>query len=373
MKKDISILVVDDLEMNRSILIDLIEPMGYSMLEASNGKQALELILKHKPDLILLDLNMPEMDGFELLRVIKANPFTKIIPVVVITGLSDQENHLKALEAGADDFLTKPFNFSFLKARMKSLLTLKMLYNQNILYQEKLKNSNVVLLEKLIRTQDVTIVALAKLAEFRDPETGEHLERMREYVKILSLELRELPKYREHITEEYIENIYKSTPLHDIGKVGIPDHILLKPGKLTEEEFEIMKLHTIIGGNSLELAIKTAKMERSFLDMGKKIAYSHHEKWDGTGYPNNLKGEYIPLCARIVALADVYDALTTKRIYKPAFTHEKSKEIILNGAGVSFDPDIVMVFEKKEKDFLRIQNEFKDQIKSQQFHLIPGN
>jgi len=369
-KKDISILIADDMEMNRQILLDLIKPMGYRLFEAKNGKMALDLILKHKPDLILLDLNMPEMDGFEVLRVIKANPDTKIIPVVVITGLSDEQNHLKALEAGADDFLTKPFNINFLKARMKSLLTGKMLYDQNIFYQEKLKKSNVELLRKIVRTQEVTIIALAKLAEFRDPETGEHLERMREYVKVLSLQLRELPEYREHITDQYIENIYKSTPLHDIGKVGIPDHILLKPGKLTPEEFEIMKLHTVIGGNSLGMAIKTAGIESSFLDMGTKIAHHHHERWDGTGYPNMLKGPSIPLCARIVALADVYDALTTKRVYKPAFSHEKSKQIILNGAGTSFDPDIVEAFKKREKDFLTIRKEFEDTIKDQKLQAV---
>ncbi len=227
-------------------------------------------------------------------------------------------------------------------------------------YQATLKKINVELMEKLITTQDVTIVALAKLAEFRDPDTGEHLERMREYSKALALKLRKLPKYRYYITEHYIENLYKSSPLHDIGKVGIADDVLLKPGNLSKSEFELMKRHTIIGGDALNDAVQLAGMERSFLDMGKDIAYYHHEKWDGNGYPTGLKEDDIPLSARILALADVYDALTSKRVYKPAFPHTKARTIIIDECAPHFDPDILKAFISLENIFIDIKKHYQD-------------
>ncbi len=354
------ILVVDDLDANRKMLGTFLTQMGYSIIEASDGEEALERFQEHRPDLLILDLNMPKMDGYEVCRRLKSNPDTKIVPIVVITGLGDDKSHLKALEMGADDFLAKPFNIHFLKAKLKSLLSLKRLYDENKEYQERLKQDNISLMQQVISTQDVTIIALAKLAEFRDPETGEHLERMREFAGVLALELSKSPKYQDYITDQYIENIYKSTPLHDIGKVGIPDSILLKPGKLTTEEFEIMKGHSEIGGDAIASAIKLSGIEKSFLDMGKEIAYYHHEKWNGSGYPKGLKDDEIPLTARITALADVYDALTTKRVYKPAFPHEKSREIIIEGSGSSFDPEIVETFLLKEKEFIRIKEAHKD-------------
>ena len=354
------ILIVDDEKLNRNFLKTYLTTLGYIPFEAENGKKGLDIIMKEKPDVIILDLNMPEMDGFELLKIIKINPETRMIPVIVITALGDESNHLKALELGADDFLTKPFNIHFLKARLRSLVTIKMLYDINIEYQNKLKESNIELMRELIKTQEVTIIALAKLAEFRDPETGEHLERIREYTRILAEELRKHKKYEKYINDRYIENIYKSSLLHDIGKVGIPDYILLKPGKLTEDEFNIMKKHTIIGGNAIESAIKHVQLEKSFLDMAKNVAYSHHERWDGNGYPYGLKGENIPLSARITAVADVYDALTTRRVYKPPFSHEKAKKIIISEMDGHFDPDIVESFLKREEDFIEYKEKLKD-------------
>ncbi len=364
MEKKQTILVVDDTDLNRQVLINFLIPMGFSVIEAEDGEEALKRFQEHSPDLLILDLNMPKLDGFDVCKRLKSNPETKIVPIIVITGLSDDDNHLKALEMGADDFLAKPFNIHFLKARLKSLLSLKRLHDENMEYQKFLKKSNLDLMQKVINTQDVTIVALAKLAEFRDPETGEHLERMRDFAGELALELSELPKYQDYITDQYIENIYKSTPLHDIGKVGIPDSILLKPGKLTPEEFEIMKGHSEIGGDAIGSAIKLTGMKRSFLDMGQSIAYFHHEKWNGMGYPKGLKGEDIPLSARITALADVYDALTTKRVYKPAFSHTKAKDILVEETEAAFDPDIVDAFLKKEKDFRNIKEEYKDRNSS---------
>jgi putative two-component system response regulator len=342
------------------MLSQFLTEMGYSVIETENGHQALEGVMREKPDIVILDIMMPEMDGIEVCRIIKSNPVTKIIPVIIITGLGDDDHHLKALDAGADDFLTKPFRIPFLRARLKALLALKLMSNASLGYQESLKRMNVSLMEKLINTQDVTIIALAKLVEFRDPETGEHLERMREYSRALALVLRKLPQYRHYITDRYIENLYKSSPLHDIGKVGIRDEILLKPARLTVGEFELMKQHTTIGGNALGAAVQFAGMEKSFLDMGKEIAYSHHEKWDGTGYPRGLQGEQIPLSARILALADVYDALTSKRVYKQAFTHEQARTIICEECTNHFDPDVLNAFLQIESEILDIRKRFRD-------------
>lgn len=206
--------------------------------------------------------------------------------------------------------------------------------------------------KKIRKVQQVTIFALARLAESRDQDTGDHLNRMRKYSYLLAKKMSKLKTYKGYIDQKYVSNIYHSTPLHDIGKVGISDSILLKPGKLTLEEFEIMKNHTIIGGKTLEDAEKQLKTKtKSFLAMGKNIAYCHHEKWDGSGYPFGLKGTEIPLSARIVALADVYDALTSKRIYKDAFSHEVARDIIVEGSGKHFDPQVVEAFLMLEKVF----------------------
>jgi len=210
--------------------------------------------------------------------------------------------------------------------------------------------------DKLLNARAATILGLAKLAEYRDKGTGAHLERIREYAKIIAIEMAGLPAYKDYITEKYIDDIYQSSILHDIGKVGIQDSVLLKPGKLNPEEFNIIKRHTVLGGDMLA-DIESQIGGRSFLILGKKIAYYHHEKWDGTGYPDGLKGNEIPLSARIVALADVYDALTTQRFYKEAFTHEKSREIIINLKGTHFDPDVVDAFLANEEDFKRICSE----------------
>ncbi len=209
---------------------------------------------------------------------------------------------------------------------------------------------------KLQNARMATILGLAKLAEYRDEGTGTHLERIREYAKIIAQELAKNIKYRNIITPDYIENIYQSAILHDIGKVGIPDAVLLKPDKLTDKEFEIIKRHTIFGGDAIK-AIEYRIEGRSFLEMGKEIAYNHHEKWDGSGYPAGLKGDEIPLSARIVALADVYDALTTERFYKRAYTHEKSSQIIIDLKAVHFDPAIVDVFLQLKDEFERIRQE----------------
>ncbi|TKJ36843.1 hypothetical protein CEE37_14765 [candidate division LCP-89 bacterium B3_LCP] len=214
-------------------------------------------------------------------------------------------------------------------------------------------------MEQLRKTQGAAMVGLAKLAEIRDPETGLHLERMSNYSRLIAEEMSTLPDYDLYITEDYIQDIYNSSPLHDIGKVGIPDAILLKPGRLTPEEFEIMKEHSAIGGDALRAADKQLSGE-SFLTLGKEIAYHHHEKWDGSGYPDGLANVDIPLSARIVALADVYDALTSKRVYKEAVSHDQARAIILESSGSHFDENIVRTFLKREQEFLKVQDRFKD-------------
>ncbi len=240
------------------------------------------------------------------------------------------------------------------------VVCLFLIFGSHVQYTiNKRKDAEQALLDSFRKLQNAritTILGLAKLAEYRDEETGTHLERIREYAKIIVQELAKSPKYQNILTEEYIDDIYQSSILHDIGKVGIPDAILLKPDKLTDEEFAVIKRHTLLGGDAIK-AIEYQIEGKSFLSMGKEIAYNHHEKWDGSGYPGGLQDEAIPLSARIVALADVYDALTTERFYKPAYTHEKSVQIIIDLRETHFDPEIVDVFLKLKDDFNRIRRE----------------
>ena len=354
------ILVVDDQKANIDLMMLFLAPKGYEVSAARSGPEALEILKTDPADVIILDLVMPEMNGFEVCERIKHQPETRHIPVIMISGTRDPEPNVKALEAGADDFLQRPFNAVFLDARIRSCIRTKMLQDRIINYQRQLEGQNEILEERirertaqLARTQQVSVFTLAKLAESRDPETGQHLDRIRNYAREVTRELASWPKYTKQIDDAFIHQIYESSPLHDIGKVGIPDRILLKPGKLTEEEFEIMKTHTTIGGETLRAADKEAG-EGSFLSMGVKVAFSHHEKWNGKGYPEGLAGEDIPLAARIVAIADVYDALATKRPYKEAFPHEKVRGIIVGDRGTHFDPDIVDAFLAREMHFIAI-------------------
>lgn len=370
------VLVVDDLEENVRLLQHFLRPKGFQVYTAYTGQQALALVEETPPDVILLDLVMPGMDGFEVCRRLKGDSSMRHIPVIILTGLSEIEANVKALEAGADDFLIKPIDSILLDARIRSSLRSKRLQDRVIQYQRQLELYNETL-EARIRertaqvekTQQVTIFSLAKLAESRDNETGEHIDRMRCYARELALELSTWPKYSGIVDSTYVETLYMSSPLHDIGKVGIPDGILLKPGKLSPEEFEVMKAHTIIGGDTLKAADAEAG-ENSFLSMGCEIAYYHHEKWDGTGYPFRLSGLDIPLSARIVALGDVYDALTSRRPYKEAFSHERSKAIILEGRGTHFDPDVVDAFLNREEHFIMVRQSFQDRGHSRIQRLI---
>lgn len=360
------VLIVDDIPGNIVLMRRLLAPKGYDVREAEGGRAALESVNSDPPDVILLDLIMPDMNGFEVCERLKRNLATRHIPVIIVTGMAEHEANIRALEAGADDFLTRPIDPVLLEARIHSSVKSKALQDQIIRYQRRLEDDNVALEERvrertalLERTQQVTVFSLARLAESRDPETGEHLDRMRRYVREIAIELGKRPKYESIIDSGFIETLYYSSPLHDIGKVGIPDAILLKPGKLTHEEFDIMKTHTLIGGDTLKAADDEAG-GNSFLTMGRDIAYYHHEKWDGNGYPFGLKGLDIPLPARILALGDAYDALTSRRPYKEPFSHEVSKDIIVKASGSHFDPEIVDAFLARENKFIAIQGAFED-------------
>jgi putative two-component system response regulator len=351
-----TIMIVDDTEMNIDILVDALQD-DYELIVAINGLEAIELVEEQKPDLILLDIMMPEMDGYEVLKKIKGNPDLEIIPVILLSAITDSDSKNKGFSLGAADYVTKPFEIVEVKARVKTHLKIEetrlILENNNIILEEKVKE-RTKLIEK---TNSAAIYCLAALAETRDPETGEHIKRTQEYIRELAFELRKNEKYKDILTDEYIDLLYKSAPLHDIGKVGVRDSILLKPGKLTNEEFEEMKNHAIYGGESLMVGIREVG-EESFLTLAKEIALTHHEKWDGSGYPMGLMKENIPISGRLMALSDVYDALVSKRVYKQALGHNEAKNIIIESSGNHFDPDIVDAFIKIETKFVAIMDKF---------------
>jgi putative two-component system response regulator len=328
------ILIVDDDEFATNILANALTQFGHHVTAARNGQEALELMRSSSYRLVVLDWEMPGMSGIDLCRHIRKRYSSGYVYIILLTARRGTQNIVDGLNAGADDFISKPFEPQELGVRIHA--------GERILSLE---------------SHEVTIFSLAKLAESRDQETGAHLERMREYCRVLADHLSTQDKFREEVDSDYVQLMYMTSPLHDVGKVGIPDKILLKPGPLTAEEFEIMKRHTVVGSKTLDAALDLHP-EAKFLCMARDIARSHHERYDGSGYPDGLMGEDIPLCGRIVALADVYDALTTKRVYKPAFSHEKSREIIVKGMGSHFDPDIVKAFLACEDRFVEILERF---------------
>jgi putative two-component system response regulator len=361
-----SILIVDDNEMNRDLLLRRLGKSGFQMASAENGKQALEMMREQSFDLLLLDIMMPVLDGYETLMIIQNDEALRRVPVIMITALDDVDSAVRCIEMGAVDYVTKPFNPVLLRARVDASLERKRLSDQQETYRLKIENSNKDLSEEvrakvreISESQLAAIFAMSKLAESRDPETGEHLERMREYCRLLSEQLSRMPKYRPIINRDFVENIYAASPLHDIGKVGIEDSVLLKPGALTDNEWVLMKRHPIIGAETLR-EVDRQHPGNAFIHTGIDIAEGHHEKWDGSGYPYGRSGEEIPLVARILALGDVYDALTSKRCYKDAFSHEKSRSIIEEGSGSHFDPDVVLAFFEREDEFMKVKMAFKD-------------
>lgn len=349
------VLIVDDTEANIDVLVEALSG-DYEIIVEMDSPSAIETVSNalargRAPDLILLDIMMPGMDGYQVCEQLKADAGSADIPIVFLTALTEVANKTRGFLAGAVDYVTKPFEILEVKARVETHLRLALakraLARQNEILEEKVNERT----RELAITQDVTIQALASLSETRDNETGGHIQRTKNYVRALAINLKDTFA----LDDRTIDLLYKSAPLHDIGKVGVPDAILLKPGKLTDEEFEQMKQHPTLGKNALEVAEHgLGDQSSSFLRFAKEIAYGHHERWDGQGYPQQLAGEAIPLSARLMAVADVYDALISHRVYKPPFPHTQAVSMILEGRGTHFDPQIIDAFMELQEEFRQI-------------------
>ena len=356
---DTVILIVDDEPIILASMSKVLSPT-YRVRVANSGERALTVASSDpRPDLILLDVLMPGMDGYLVLSQLKEDPATCDIPVIFVTAMEAAEDEEKGLELGAVDYITKPIKPAILLARVKTHLILKQardfLHDKNAYLEAEVERR----MEENRVIQNVSIRALAHLAETRDPETGEHILRTQAYVQVLATRLQEHPRFSHTITDRYIQLLAKSAPLHDIGKVGIPDSILLKPGKLAEDEWEIMKTHAELGAQSIENAERDVEQPVEFLILAKEIAHWHHERWDGSGYPDGLVGDAIPISARLMTIADVFDALISVRVYKSAMSFSKTREIIANERGRQFDPDITDAFMAGFDEFVEIANKYQ--------------
>lgn len=335
------IVIVEDDVSNLKFLEKILKPY-YKLNLLISGAQALRFLEKNIPDLILLDINMPDMDGYETLSRIKKDNKLDNIPVILISELDNINDDFRGFELGAVDIVSK-YIPQLIINRVK--LHLEITEYKNDL-EEKVREKT----ELIEHLQDVMMLAIAELVECRDENTGGHIKRTANYMKILLDEIVKSGLYSDILTSDYVTDIIRSAPLHDVGKIGINDATLLKAGRLDDAEFEYMKNHAELGGQTIHRMINETNVE-SFLYIAKDMAHYHHEKWDGSGYPRGLKGKEIPISARIMAIVDVYDALTTKRPYKEAFSHEKALEIILEGKGKSFDPKIIEIFENIHHKF----------------------
>ena len=347
------ILAIDDEPANLQVLEAMLMSQGYRVETALNGELGLEKADELSPDLILLDVMMPGLNGFEVAQRLKENDNTKRIPIVMITALNQVEDRVKALDAGADDFMTKPVNKVEVRARVRSLLKVKAYNDYMVNYQKELEKEVNARTEELQAAYTLlkdasfeTIVRLSKAAEYKDDDTGAHVLRMSEYAAAVARTM--------GMTDGYADMLMRAAPMHDIGKIGIPDRVLLKPGKLDEEEWKIMRHHCYMG----KMILSGSKSK--IIQFAEDIAYTHHEKWDGSGYPRGLAGEDIPIHGRVVAIADVFDALTSKRPYKEPFSIEKSFSIIRESSGTHFDPNVVKAFFTAEKEILDIKERFRD-------------
>ncbi|MDR1486998.1 MAG: two-component system response regulator [Deltaproteobacteria bacterium] len=350
------VMVVDDEKLNLKLIAAMLKPQGYEVILANNGEECLSKVHETPPDLILLDIMMPGMNGFEVVNRLKQDEKFAMVPIVMVTALQDVNDRVKALEVGADDFLSKPVDRMELRARVRSLLKVKAYNDHMINYRHELESevrrrtleiqeTNKMLAkahEKLRGASLETIFRLSRAAEFKDEDTGAHIISMSR----ISARIAD----RMGLSSTTVESILYASPMHDIGKIGIPDRILLKNGPLTEEEWAVMRLHTVYGGKILE------NSDIGFLRLGEVIAVTHHEKFDGSGYPRGLKGHKIPLAGRIVAVADVFDALMSRRPYKPAFSADQAISIITDGRAQHFDPDVVDVFLADLPELQRIWN-----------------
>ena len=355
-----TVLVVDDTPHDLSLLANLLKT-EYRVQVASEGANCLKLAASDRPpDLILLDIMMADLDGYEVCRKLKANPATRNIPVIFLTAKTGIEDEQLGLRLGAVDYITKPISPSIVMARVGTHLKLKssadFLRDKNAFLEQEISKRD----RQMTAIQDVTILTMASMADTRDSETGNHIRRTQIYVRALAEKLRPNPRFTSFLTDANINTLFKSAPLHDIGKVAIPDRILLKPGKFTPEEFEIMKTHTTLGWEAINNAERMLGTQAEFLSMAKDIALFHQEKWDGSGYPQGRAGDRIPISARLMAVADVYDALISRRVYKEGMPHEVAVKIIIEGKGKHFDPDMVDAFVEIQDEFRAIAQRYSD-------------
>ncbi|MFH1869555.1 MAG: two-component system response regulator [Pseudomonadota bacterium] len=355
-----TLLVVDDSPDNLALLGDLLQA-EYRVLAARSGRRALAIARERpRPDLILLDVSMPEMDGYAVLAALREDERTRDIPVIFITAMNATQDEERGLELGAVDYLTKPIRPTIVLARVRTHLALKRahdwLADQNAFLEEEVSRR---MTENQI-IQDVSIRALGSLAEMRDPETGDHIRHTQGYVQALARRLQDHPRFAAELSDQVIRLLTKSAPLHDIGKVGIPDHILQKPGRLSPEEWAIMQTHARLGAKAIEHAERDAAKPVAFLALAREIAHWHHEKWDGSGYPDGLAGDAIPVSARLMALADVFDALISSRAYKAPMSFDQARTIIAEGRGVHFDPDVGAAFLAIFDEFKAIAGHYRD-------------
>jgi putative two-component system response regulator len=372
-----TLLVVDDNVDNLTLMAGLLKGL-YKVQLAANGEKALKIAQgESPPDLILLDIMMPGMSGWEVCEVLKADECTRSIPIIFLTAMSATEDEKKGLEMGAADFITKPINPPIVLARVAGQLQVKaaadFLKDQNSYLETEVTKRG----RELAAIQDVTILAMASLAETRDNDTGNHIRRTQHYLKLLADQLKNHMRFRGFLNERTIDMLFKSAPLHDIGKVGIPDRILLKPGRFEPQEFAIMKTHCKLGRDAIQHAEDQLGLEVEFLKYAKEIAYYHQEKWDGSGYPEGLAGDAIPISARLMAVADVYDALISRRVYKDGMPHEKAVAIIAEGRGTHFDPDIADAFVALAEQFQAVARRYADsdeelQHKAETLKVITG-
>lgn len=355
-----TILVVDDTPDNLMLMAELLKDK-YRVKLANNGEKALRILAGDPlPDLILLDIMMPGQSGLQVAERLQQDVRTRHIPIIFLTAMAAVESEIQGLALGAVDYITKPISPSRVLARVETQMKLKaaadFLRDQNDFLEQEVQRRT----REVMAIQEVTIQAMASLAETRDNETGNHIRRTQHYVKLLAELLRDHPRFHHFLDDETIHLLFKSAPLHDIGKVGIPDHILLKPGRLTKEEFEVMMTHTTLGRDAIQRAEDQLGFPVDFLRLAKEIAYSHQEKWDGSGYPQGLSGDDIPISARLMAVADVYDALISHRVYKPGMPHEEAVDIIRQGGGWHFDPDVCAAFLSAAEQFKAIAERFSD-------------
>lgn len=329
------IMIVDDDLVSRKKMERLIQSLGHETISAKDGMEGWEIWKNEKTRMVITDWVMPEMDGIGLVEKIRASEGNQYTFLIMVTSKKEVNDIVSGMEAGADDFISKPF--------VKEELAVRIRAGERILS---------------FQSRDIVIFSMAKLAESRDPETGHHLERIRHYSKSLAETTLNLENFLPEVDKHFVDNIFLTSPLHDIGKIGIPDHILLKPGRFDDEEFDLMKNHCRIGFETLNDALKRYP-QADYLKMSAEIALCHHEKYDGSGYPSGLKGEEIPLSARIVALSDVYDALVSKRAYKAAYSHEIAKSVITKDRGTHFDAMVVDAFLSCEKEFIETYRRFK--------------